>query len=78
MGPHAENFRDIAAAMQAAGILQQPDTAHLCEALAHALSAASPAYAASSQAFFQQHGGATARTVDALLSLLPLQKAAVP
>ncbi len=76
MGPHAENFRDIAAAMQAAGILQRTDPAHLCEALAQALAAASPTYAASSQSFFQQHGGATQRTVDALLSLMPAVGAA--
>ena len=76
MGPHAENFRDIAAAMESAGILQRTDPAHLCEALAQALAAASPTYAASSQSFFQQHGGATQRTVDALLSLMPAVDAA--
>ncbi len=71
MGQHAENFRDIAAAMQAAGILQRTDPASLCADVSLALAAASVAHAASAQAFFQQHGGATKRTLDALLSLLP-------
>ncbi len=68
MGPHVENFRDIAATLQAAGLLRLTAPAGLCDAIHTALAGGASAHA---QSFFQQHGGATGRTADALLALLP-------
>lgn len=71
VGPHTENFRDIVATMQAAGALRSVTPQTVCAEIAHSLRTTTTiAQAAATQRVFEQHAGATQRTVDALMHLL--------
>ncbi len=71
-GPSTENFREIVSGMQAIGALHTTSTTELCADLGTALRVRpSQAHLQATQEFFQGHAGATQRTVQALLSLLP-------
>jgi 3-deoxy-D-manno-octulosonic-acid transferase len=73
-GPHMENFRDIAAAGQARGILERvTGTAALTRALAAALADPETARAQGGEAarFVAESRGAAERTAAAVLALLP-------
>ncbi|HTR05047.1 MAG TPA: glycosyltransferase N-terminal domain-containing protein [Thermoanaerobaculia bacterium] len=72
-GPHLENFRDVAAAGQARGILERvPDAAGLSRALAARLAAPEKTRAAGTDAagFVAESRGAADRTAAAALALL--------
>lgn len=71
MGESSENFREVAASMKAAGVITTVTAKTLCTTLesmlTHDLSGEQKQRA---RALFQQHSGATQKTVAALLPLL--------
>ena len=77
-GTFNENFREIAASLQALSALRTVTPQTLCTAIAEAMRTPhSSAQQAATQSFFQQQSGATQRAVDALRNLLapiPRQK----
>ncbi|MGI4855005.1 MAG: 3-deoxy-D-manno-octulosonic acid transferase [Janthinobacterium lividum] len=71
MGESFENFRDVVAAMKAADVITMVNAGTLGETLKNLLhEGVSEDQQARSRALFEQHAGATERTVSALLPLL--------
>ncbi len=77
MGPHYENFREIVARLKERRAIRIVDSAGLREALLDALrdGAASRAMGDRAREIFDAEAGATAKTLDAILALLPEKSA---
>ena len=70
MGPHFENFRSMVDAMRSADAIVITEPQSLCASLQAAIRNQSDV-GARARSFYESQAGATARTVQALLTLLP-------